>query len=283
MHITDEDRRRVGPLLRRYMRDDPDFDAKIRNLRPDWCEDKHEIVKRNQNILLEMIKAGKPRPSQHAKDPEIKRLGILLTTYTREQGLILYPEFNKNIRQEDHNGTWFRPSINFADKVNAILKLNKKPSAISKDPVERRLGKTITFILSPKGRLQYPDLYKKIINKWPKKMTSAEKKEILRRMAKNKEQVPPPKSVLGNALRNYINPKSSSYNGDFANDIKDWFTLVNQSTKSKDKKRELIALHDDGQPRPKKSSQFGRAHRRYSNTASQCYDKEYVRSTPNWI
>ena len=77
---------------------DPIFDQLIREIRPDWFENKAQTKK---DQLIKMAKNGETKPLQR-KHP----LGVVLSKYTSRNAESYDPEFAKTIRQLRPD--WFR-------------------------------------------------------------------------------------------------------------------------------------------------------------------------------
>jgi superfamily II DNA or RNA helicase len=95
---------RLGHRLSEYISKkcgsyDPEFDKEIRRLKPDWFLD---TVMINKQFIRKLNK----RPSQSSKDPEEKRLGVLLSSYIRRTHRSYDPIFDADIRKLKPD--WFK-------------------------------------------------------------------------------------------------------------------------------------------------------------------------------
>jgi len=104
-------------------------------------------------------------------------------------------------------------------------------------------------------------------------------------MARNGEQRPNQKTTLGRALCCYTNLSRSSYDEEFTKQLMElapsWIDKVKQ------KKKELLEMARNGEPRPNQKTTLGRALCCYTNLSSSSYDEEFTKQLmelrPDWF
>lgn len=115
------------------------------------------------------------------------------------------------------------------------------------------------------------------------------KKDKLLQMAKDGLERPKQKRhELGKVLGQYTDPKTTSYDEEFSNEIRslrpDWFVKLKMS---KSKKQQLIDLAYSKSPKPYFKSELGRALQSYCSLSSNCYDEEFKSKihtlVPEWF
>ena len=210
----------LGSVLSNYTRKsndcyDEDFDKEIRNLRPDWFENKCLKIKQE---LLQIAKSGKPRPNNKIG------VGRYLSNYINKVTNSYDEEFDKEIR--NLRPDWFEnKSLKIKQELLQIAKSGKpRPRKIT------TLGNALSHYTT-KSKSYNPDFDKEIRNLRPDwfENTSIKKKEELLQIAKSGKPRPNIKTTLGNALSKYISKSSGSYDEDFDKEIRNlrpnWFRI----------------------------------------------------------
>jgi hypothetical protein len=175
---------------------------------------KKDTAFENKKLLLEMVKAGKPRPVAKSK------LGIALTNYTKKGCRDL--TFNIAIRRLAPH--WFVDTATENKKL--LLEMAKKGEPRPKQK-ESKVGLALCSYTNPKCGSYDPEFDEEIRNLAPHWFvnTAAENKKLLLEMAKRGEPRPKFKVKLGQALVNYTSPRNGCYDPEFRKEIKkvsDW-------------------------------------------------------------
>ena len=199
---------------------DPIFDQYIREIRPDWFENKAQIKK---DQLIEMAKNGDQRPNH--KHP----LGAVLYNYTLKHYKSYDPKFNQYIRKLRPD--WFENKVQIKkDKLIKIAKNGDQRPIARKHPLGWEfIG--YTSINSP----SYDPIFDKTIRElrpdWFEDKVQIKKDQLIK-IAKNGDQRPiRRKHPLGNALWKYTNKNNKkSYDPKFDKTIRqirpDWFVRL---------------------------------------------------------
>lgn len=187
------------------------------------------------------------RPSQTSKDPVEKKLGQSLGYYLYNSSydadfaakIEKWPtleEFKRNKQQQE---------IVLFCKKNGY-----RPSQISKDPVEKKLGQALNRYTTENHTSHDSDFAAKI-KQWTTKQefvhgtTDNKKQEIVSFCAKNghrpsKTSKDPVEKKLGEALSQYLSKNRKSYDAEFAAKIEKWPTWA-EFKKSKPPELNLLA------------------------------------------
>jgi hypothetical protein len=275
---------------------DPEFNAEIRRLRPDWFEDTVTAKKRE---LLEMAKNGEAKPNG--------TLGSALSRYTHPHvslgsGRIRKgdPEFNAEIRRLRPD--WFEDTA--ASKKQELLEMAKNGEA---RPTLHSKGQTISTALAnytnKKNKIYDPEFDVKIREArpdwfkgpWLEDITIVRKRKLLE-MAKNGEKRPT-RQKISSALIEYTDKKNKSYDPEFDVKIRearpDWF----EKLRAESKKQKLLEMAKNGERKPKhfkspSSSSEVAEHRlivafdNYTRKGGSSYDLEFdmkIREArPDW-
>lgn len=126
--------------------------------------------------------------------------------------------------------------------------------------------------------------YKSILHRFSFKST-AYKKQLLIEMIQNKEKKPKLRTTLRNALINYTNKKSNSFDPEFTKIVKknapEW--LFTKSQTKEENKKKLLKLKN----KPYWRSSLGMALSDYTKKYSKTYDPVFAKkiksSKPNWF
>jgi superfamily II DNA or RNA helicase len=206
----------LGSALIRYTNQssgsfDPEFNEKIRDLRPDWFVNTAAVKK---ETLLRMAKNGYQKPPENS--PLYTALHM---SYTRSVSNSFDPEFNKEIRKL--RPEWF---VNTADaNKKELLKLASEGA--QKPHRETSLGsalKTYTCSSSKIFDAEFNKEIRELRPEWFKNNNnSLENKKLFLQLAKNGDQKPKRGTPRGNALHNYTSPKSDSFDPEFNKEIRE--------------------------------------------------------------
>lgn len=202
-----------------------EFERAIRKAAPQWFVDP-AIEKKK--VLLEMARAGRPRPRLHSKDPEERKWANALGDYTRPSRSCCDIEFTREIRETAPH--WFP----VADKKKTLLEMARagkpKPSTRSEDPEERKLADALgTRYMAPSSSCYDIEFEREIREAAPRWFPHriAENKSKLLEMARAGKPKPSTTSKneaerkLGRALSSYISPSSKCLDVEFARNIQE--------------------------------------------------------------
>ena len=260
------------------------FTKKIRTLRPDWFVD---IVKENKKQLLEIAKRGEPRPLSAST-----ALGRALVSYTSGEQRGNRGSYDKafTLKIRKLRPDWFEDLVVAKKKQTLFLMAkNGEPRPVSK---KHKFG----YALSRYTNIHstgYDNIFTVKIKKLrPDWFEGAEEKKVaLLMLAKNGEPRPAQgKHPLAAMLSKYTNKTSGNrcYDEKFDKEIRklrpDWFPslIVDENKKMLLK----MALNGEIRPNQKKHS-LGRILGHYTDSKSNCYDKEFDRQIqvlrPDWF
>ena len=145
---------------------------------------------------------------------------------------------------------------------------------------------------SPTSKFRDKDFDQKIRRARPDWfMSSAQKKkQILLKMAKDKEPKPSSaKTNLGKRLEHYLNPNGKHHDPDFTKKIRKlaphW--LVTHFDTAIQKRQRLLAMAKRKEPKPKQTTELGRALVNYTCKNSESEDRDFIakikRLAPHWL
>ena len=212
---------------------DPEFDAEIRRLRPDWfrCRRKRGCTRESkERKLLEMARNGEKRPSASSKNAEERRLGGVLCSYTSKNNKCYSREFDVEIREARPD--WFdMVAIDKRKLLEMARNGEKRPNNTSKNTEERHLGRALYNYISKSRsrddrRISYdPEFYaemRRLRPDWFEDTTIPKKRKLLE-MAKSGWKRPT--GILGQTLSRYTRP--GVFDQEFDREIRaarpDWF------------------------------------------------------------
>ena len=262
----------------------PEFDKKIKELRPDWFVTQSDGANQKKQQLLEMAKNGEPRPHRTEHDA-----GRVLVFYTSAGNGCYDLEFDKQIRELRPD--WFiSRSDGVIQKKQRLLQMAKS-GELRPHPTEHDLGRVLGFYTSAANGCYDPEFDKQIRELRPDWFVSSanQKKQQLLEMATNGDSKPYHKTRIGTALSHYTHLKSGSYDSEFDKQIRelrpDWF--ITQSDGANQKKRQILEMAKNGEPRPTRSHKLGRFLCNYINLKNKCYDPEFSQQIkklrPDWF
>jgi hypothetical protein len=132
-----------------------------------------DTAAKNKKLLLKL----EDRPSQASRDPEERRLGRALGSYTVKTSSSYDPEFDDLIRKMKPK--WFdRPRLQSPQKPEEykkiLLAMQKKPSEKSKDPEERAWGGRLRSYIYEGSRSYDPDFHSLIKTEKPEWLNSSQ-------------------------------------------------------------------------------------------------------------
>lgn len=115
---------------------------------------------------------------------------------------------------------------------------------------------------------------------------SQEKKEAILKMALEGGLRPKTTTVLGQALANYLDPKSTSYDADFKHKLveerPDWFQKGSEK-----KKAMILSLAKQGKEKSSLRGELLTAFRNYTNPKNTSYDRIFhllmMEVAPHWL
>ena len=263
---------------------DPEFSQQIKKLRPDWFVTQSDIANQKRQQLLEMAKNGEPRPHRTEHDA-----GRVLVFYTSAGNGCYDLEFDKQIRELRPD--WFiSRSDGVIQKKQRLLQMAKS-GELRPHPTEHDLGRVLGFYTSAANGCYDPEFDKQIRELRPDWFVSSanQKKQQLLEMATNGDSKPYHKTRIGTALSHYTHLKSGSYDSEFDKQIRelrpDWF--ITQSDGANQKKRQILEMAKNGEPRPTRSHKLGRFLCNYINLKNKCYDPEFSQQIkklrPDWF
>jgi hypothetical protein len=267
---------------------DPEFDRKIRELKPGWFRDPDGAAKKKAELLA-MAARGEGRPVQ-GKHP----LGQVLCSYTNPKNTMYDPVFDQQIRAAAPG--WFRDTA--AVKKQELLAMaargEGRPASDGKN--KHRLGRAFLHYTKPKSKCYDPVFDQQIRAAAPSWFLDkvANKKAELLAMAARGEGRPVSqgknKHPLGGMLIAYTNPKSECYDPVFDQAIRQaapsWFLDT-----AAVKKQELLAMAARGEGRPaangKNKHPLGRVLCFYTHPKSSTYDpvfdQQIRQAAPSWF
>jgi hypothetical protein len=267
---------KLGKTLQNYLKKtggcySPEFDAKIKSVRPDWFE---STATKKKKQLLEMARRGDPKPSQKTK------IGNAMTSYIYKDQAGYDPEFDQQIRRLAPH--WFTNTATENKKL--LLEMAKRGEP--KPTCKTKLGQALTTYMCSKKQTYDPDFCREIKNLTPDWFVDmpAENKKLLLEMARRGDPRPVQKrSKIGRLLCNYVN-KGNSYDADFSRQIRelrpDWF--VNSADENK---KLLLEMARNGEAKPNK--RLGVVLCNYTNKKNTCYDSEFdteiKKLRPDWF
>jgi hypothetical protein len=192
---------------------DPEFTAKIRELRLDWFVSKSDIADEKKERLLEMARNGEPRPNKHNK------LGVALCSYTTSGQSAYDSEFDIKVR--NLRPDWFANTAN----ENKELLLERAAKGESRPSQCTKLGACLCNYVNKNNNcydLEFDVKIRKLRLDWFVSQSDIvkEKKERLLKMARNGESKPNWKTKLGLVLGKYTNKKSNTYDPEFDTKIR---------------------------------------------------------------
>ncbi len=259
-----------------------------------------------KQILLGMAKSGEEKPKQNTK------LGCVLYSYLSRKSSSHDPKFTKEIKRLQPDWLLSKAEktkhkklllLTMAKKGEPKPLLPPRPSARNlrlsipkKNPLavafreytrKRKIKSTRSSTYDPIFTKQI----KKLRPDWfvsPSEMVNQKKKELLE-MAGNGEPRPSQKTPLGCGLSGYTGEKTSSHDPIFTKQIKklrpDWF--VSPSETAKQKKKELLEMAGNGEPRPSQKTPLGSVLSGYTvKSSSSCdpiFTKQIKKLRPDWF
>ena len=214
------------------------FDKEIRELRPDWFTTPSDVAGGRKRQLLEMARAGKPRPIAR-KHKQGVLLGNILPNYTNKSSASYDEAFDKQIRLLAPQ--WFidRSSIT-RDKKKRLLEMARarKPRPNQK---KDKLGQSLCAYTYKSSGCYDADFDKEIrgINSdWfiiDRYGAADTKKARLLEMARAGEPKPTWRDEMGRFFCNYTQKLSNSYDEAFDRQIRllapQWFRISRQIAK----------------------------------------------------
>ena len=240
----------------------PDLDRVIELLRDHVTSS----AEKNKEILLEMAKINNKIPLKTTK------LGTALRNYTNPNGSCYDGQFTADIQY------WY-------SRINKFDAMCEKKQqfiimAESKMPVPLH-DKTQMALLSYYCRVD--ENFKAVISCWynPKQNKTDIFKQRLIRLMKANKPVPLRRTVLGQKLRRYTNPNSTSWDEKFSNIISKWYKPgMVVTTTVFNRKQELIDMMVSGKPIPKSGTilykrllQYVNDDQNFAETVSGWYEK----------
>jgi len=271
----------LGIAFNHYMRSDPEFNAEIRRLRPDWFISTSNIAKQQ---LLEMARNGEPRPNDKKHE-----LGSTLSSYTNPKNGCYNPEFDKEVRELRPD--WFISQFDVAsEKKQQLLEMAR--NCEPKPKRKTKLGSVFNNYICTVSKCYDPKFAAEIRNLRPDWFISTSNiaKQQLLEMAKNGEPRPNNKKhELGGMLSSYTSLKNGCYNPEFDKEIRnlrpDWFVLT--SDIADQKKQQLLDMAKNGELRPsQKTGELGKVLTHYTNQGGSYdpdFDKEIRKLRSDWF
>lgn len=208
----------LGSYLTRYTKVksssyDEKFTAEIKALAPNWFVDKNKLrVINNKKFLLELACKKQPKPTYRNKG-----WGKRLSDYTDRYSGKYDEEFAIII--EKFAPDWLETDTDRAKKL--LIDMASRGEQRPKIKI-RGLGRQFFRFTNKKSSVfdrKFHEKIKSLRPDWLKK-ESENKKELLIRMALNKEPRPKRPTKLGHCLNSYIYPSSSCYDDAFKIKIK---------------------------------------------------------------
>lgn len=171
---------------------------------------------------------------------------------------------------------------------NKEMLLQLAKSGATRPSLKTNLGQALTWYTlecSNSYDQDFTEQIKKIAPSWFINTANIKKEELLE-LAKSGAIKPSYKTKLGNALSQYISKSNSSYDQEFAEQIKkiapSWF--INTANL---KKEELLELAKSGATKPSQKTKLGQALKTYILKSSSSYDQEFVEQikkiAPSWF
>ncbi|MFA5766345.1 MAG: hypothetical protein WC919_00290 [Candidatus Paceibacterota bacterium] len=264
---------------------DPEFDAEVRILRPDWFEDTTIPKKRE---LLEMAKNGEKRPTK------AKKLGQALISYTSKKSGSRDLEFDAEIRRLRPD--WFEDTTILKKRELLEMAKNgeKRPTGILGSALSRYTHPHVSIGSGRirKGDLEFDVEIRRLRPDWFEDTAAAKKRELLE-MAKNGEARPTLHTkgqTTSTALGNYTNKKNKIYDPEFDAQIRKaapgWFLGSWYEDIAIVRKRKLLEMAKNGEERPKRRA-ISSALIDYTDKKHKSYDPEFdaqIREArPDWF
>jgi hypothetical protein len=230
--------RRLGHCLSNYIQPmsgsyDAEFAKKIKLLRPDWFADTAQIAKA---ALVSLANEGKNKPKKGSVNKTEDRLANSLSRYLNPKTNTYDAKFAKKITALRPD--WFEGKAQ--TRKGALITIAKqgkaRPNWKSKNPIEKNLARAISHYCGPKSEMYDREFTNKIKSLRPDWFvdTAQENKLVLIAMAKKGTKKPSKGSEnetekrLAKALANYTGLSSSSYDAEFAAELRklraDWFS-----------------------------------------------------------
>jgi hypothetical protein len=240
---------------------------------------------RKKQQLLEMARKGEPRPTQK-KHP----LGTALSFYTNKSSNTYDPKFTVIIKKIAPN--WFVSKADISNsKKRTILEMAERGCA---KPIRgTELGTAFqeyTYLKSTCYDPVFTKRIKKVAPDWllSRSQKTAQNKNIFLKMAESKKPGPKRRSRLGALLSSYMAKSSATYDPVFSKKIRrlapHWF--FDRPGAAKQKKKRLIAIAKNGNPKPHHKTELGRSLSLYTRK-SGCYDLAFTRRikklAPHWF
>ena len=264
---------------------DPEFDRKIKELKPGWFRDPDGAAKKKQELLA-LAARGEGRPARGKKNKH--PLGAVLCQYTRPGSYTYDPVFNQAIRAAAPG--WFLDKV--AVKKAELLAMAARGEG---RPVQRKhpLAQVLGYYANPKGSMYDPVFDQQIkaaAPSWFVDTAVLNKQELLAMAARGEGRPSTGKSKHPQAqvLCSYISLKSRSYDPIFDRAIRlaapSWFLDTAAMNK-----QELLAMAARGEGRPnKRKHPWGRrvlSH--YTDPKSSSYDPVFDQqiraAAPGWF
>ena len=234
--------------------------------------DKLSSSVRKKQILLDM--AGK----KEEKPKKITELGAALSNYTRKKHRSFDRKFTTEIKKLAPKWFIFRSGSAIRNKKELLLMAKNKKD---KPPRRTRLYYALLKYTQSKSNSYDKDFDKKIRLLRPDWfMSRAQKrKQILLKMAKdNKPKPSSAKTNLGKRLECYLNPNNKHHDPIFTKQIKklapQW--LVTKFDVAAQKKRQLLKMAERKEPKPKQTTEPGRALVNYTCRDSESEDRDFI-------
>jgi len=258
---------------------DPEFIKKIKKIRPDWFITRFDIVNQKKQKLLKMAKNKESKPHHKTELGGAFRSYICQHCTSYDE---IFIEKIKKIRPD-----WFiKPSD---ENKKQLLEMAKNGE--SKPHYKTEFGGALnSYIRLTSGSYDssFTKKIKKIRPDWFTSETEKIKQQLLK-MAKNRDSKPKYKTRLGRNFCKYTKLKSTSYDPELTKKIKklcpDWFVL--QSDKANQKKKQLLKMAKNGNPRPNCESKLGQSLSSYIRLNHGCYDlaftKKIKKLCPDWF
>ena len=264
---------------------DPEFDRKIRELKPGWFGPPHN-AENNKAELLAMAARGEGRPVQ-GKHP----LGRALSQYTGLKRNTYDPVFDQAIRAAAPG--WFldTAAVKKAELLAMAARGEGRPAASGKN--RHPLG-AVLLAYTGLSNTCYDPVFDQAIRtatpNWFLDTAALNKQELLAMAARGKGRPNQKKHPQGKALSRYIDPKSDSYDPVFNQAIRaaapSWFLDT-----AAVKKAELLAMAARGEDRPasagKNKHPLGTVLCQYTNSRSKMYDPVFDQAiraaAPGWF
>ena len=265
---------------------DPEFDRKIRELKPGWFRDPDGVANKKAELLA-MAARGEGRPAVHGKNKH--PLGRLLSSYTCLKSKMYDPVFDQQIRQAAPG--WFLDKVDV--KKAELLAMAARGEG---RPVQgtHPLGRDLCEYTNSKSKMYDPVFDQQIRTAaphWFLDKVALNKQELLAKAARGEGRPTSGKHPLGQVIGIYTNSKSKrGYDPVFDQQIRHaaphWFLDTAAMNK-----QELLAMAARGEGRPaatgKNKHSLGKVLCHYIDSRSKMYDPVFDQAiraaAPHWF